>query len=53
MQSNTLMIRCATSASVVLRATYELVANGAMVETTTQQDGSPVSRIIFLKVSHD
>jgi hypothetical protein len=54
MQSETLTIQCFNlSASVVLRARYELLGNGLMVEVTTQQDGTPASRIVFHKVSQD
>jgi hypothetical protein len=42
-----------TGASVVLRVRYELFSDDLMVEETTTQGGSPVSRIIFHKVSFD
>jgi hypothetical protein len=32
---------------------YEPAGNGVMIEHTTRQDGTPVSRIVFHKVSHD
>jgi len=54
MESNALTIQCFNNgASVVLRARYELLARGRMVEITTRQDGSPVSTIVFHKVSLD
>jgi hypothetical protein len=54
LQSNGLTIACSnTGALVVLRVRYELVGNGAMIENTTTLNGTPVSRIVFHKVSHD
>lgn len=54
MQSDTLTIQCFNlAASVVLQARYELLGSGLMVEVTTQQDGTPVSRIVLHKVSQD
>ena len=54
MQSNTLTIQCFNNgASVVLHVRYELVGKGLMVEHTTRPDGSPVSSIVFHKVSQD
>ena len=54
MQSDTLTIRCFnTGASVVLHVHYALIAKGLMVERTTRLDGSPVSTIVFHKVSQD
>jgi hypothetical protein len=38
---------------VVLRVRYELVGSGVMIENTTTLNGTPVSRIVFHKVSHD
>jgi hypothetical protein len=40
-------------ALVLLRARYELVSDGVMIETLTAQDGSSVDRIVFHKVSKD
>jgi hypothetical protein len=54
MQSNTLTLRCFNNgASVVLHVEYELIGNGLMLEVTTRPDGSPVSTIVFHKVSED
>ena len=54
MQSDALTIRCTnTSASVVLHARYELIGKGLMVERITTLDGSPVTTIVFHKVSQD
>ena len=54
MQSDALTIQCFnTTASVVLRVRYQLIGPAVMAETTTFQDGSPVSTIVFHKVSHD
>jgi hypothetical protein len=53
MQSNALNIACANGASVVLNVRYELIGKGVMIEHTTRQDGTPVSSIVFHKVSQD
>jgi hypothetical protein len=52
-QSNTLLLKCFNNgASVVLHDRFELLANGLMLEITTRADGTPVSTIIFHKVSN-
>ena len=52
MQSDALALQCFNvNASVVLRVRFELVNNGLMIEITTRQDGTPVSTIVFHKVS--
>ena len=52
MQSNTLTIECFNNqAMVLLHVRYELVDDGLMVEVTTRPDGSPVSTIVFHKLS--
>jgi len=54
LRTDNLTIVCSnTGASVVLRVRYELFSDDLMVEETTTQGGSPVSRIIFHKVSFD
>ncbi len=54
MQSDTLTIECFNNgASVVLHVRYELVGKDLMLEHTTRPDGSPVSTIVFHKVSQD
>jgi len=53
LQSDSLTIACFNSASVTLRVRYELVGNGVMIENTTTLDGTPVSRIVFHRVSHE
>lgn len=54
LQSNRLTIACSnTGALVVLRVRYDLAGNGVMIENTTTLNGTPVSRIVFHKVSHD
>jgi hypothetical protein len=54
MQSDTLTIQCFNNgASVLLRVRYELVDRGRMAEVTTRPDGTPVSTIVFHKVSQD
>jgi hypothetical protein len=54
LRTETLTIACTnTGASVALRVRYELFGEGLMIEETTTQTGSPVSRIIFHKVSDD
>jgi hypothetical protein len=39
--------------SVVLHIRFELIDNGLMIETATRADGTPVSTIVFHKVSQD
>ena len=52
LRTDSLTIVCSnTGASVVLRVRYELFGNDLMVEDTTTLAGSPVSRIVFHKVS--
>jgi len=54
LQSDSLTIECSnTGASVVLRVRYEPAGSGVMIEHTTRLDGTPVSRIVFHKVSQD
>jgi hypothetical protein len=54
LQSDSLTIECSnTGASVVLRVRYEPAGNGVMIEHTTRLDGTPVSRIVFHRVSHE
>jgi hypothetical protein len=54
MSTNNLRISCFNNgAQVTLRARYELVSDGLMIEVATLQDGTPVSTIILHKVSHD
>jgi hypothetical protein len=54
LRTDNLTIVCSnTGASVVLRVRYELFSDDLMVGETTTQGGSPVSRIIFHKVSFD
>ena len=54
MESNNLTIQCFNNgASVALRVRYELVGNGVMLEDTTTQDGTPVSTILFHRVSRE
>ena len=54
LQSGRLTIACSnTGAQVVLRVRYDLADNGVMIENTTTLNGTPVSRIVFHKVSHD
>ena len=54
LQSDSLTIECTNSgASVVLRVRYEPIGNDVMIEHTTRLDGTPVSRIVFHKVSHE
>jgi hypothetical protein len=54
MQSNTLTIKCFNNgATVVLHVRYELISNGLMIEVTTRPDGSPVSTIVFHRVSEN
>jgi hypothetical protein len=54
LQSDSLTIECSnTNASVVLRVRYEPAGNGVMIEHTTRLDGTPVSRIVFHRVSHE
>ena len=47
------LARFNNGATVVLHVRYELVGKGLMIEHTTRQDGSPVSSIVFHKVSQD
>jgi hypothetical protein len=52
MQSNALTLRCFNNgASVLLHVRYQLIGKGLMVEVTTQADGTPVSTIVFHRVS--
>jgi len=52
MQSNTLTIKCFNNgATVVLHTRYELVADGLMFEVITRPDGTPVTTIVFHRVS--
>jgi hypothetical protein len=54
MQTDNLVIECFnTGTTVALNVRYELVGPGVMVEDTTRPDGTPVSRIVFHKVSRD
>ena len=54
LQSNTLTIQCFNNgASVLLHVRYELIDKDLMLEHTTQPDGSPVSTIVFHRVSLD
>ena len=52
MQSDTLTIKCFNNgATVVLHARYEQVADGLMFEVITRPDGTPVTTIVFHRVS--
>ena len=52
LQSDALTLQCFNvNASVVLRVRFELVNNSLMNEITTRQDGTPVSTIVFHRVS--
>ena len=52
LRTDSLTIACSnTGASVVLRVRYELFGDDLMIEDTTTLAGSPVSRIVFHKVS--
>ena len=54
MTSDHLKLACfGNNGEVSLRARYELASDGVMIETLTAQDGSPVDRIVFHKVSKD
>jgi hypothetical protein len=54
LHSDSLIIACSNSgASVVLRVRYEPAGNGVIIEHTTTLDGTPVSRIVFHRVSHE
>lgn len=54
MESSALTIECFDNGvTVVLNARFELLAQGRMVETVTMLDGTPVSTIVFHKVSVD
>ena len=53
LQSDSLTLRCFNNgASVTLHVRYELIGDGIMNEITTRADGTPVSTIVFHKVSH-
>jgi len=52
LRTDSLTIVCSTTgASVVLRVRYELFGDDLMIEDTTTLAGSPVTRIVFHKVS--
>ena len=52
LRSNNLTLRCFNNgASVTLHVTFELIGNGLMVEVATLANGTPVSTIVFHKVS--
>jgi hypothetical protein len=52
LESNNLTLQCFDNgAVVVLRTRFELIGDGIMAETATLQDGTPVSTIIFHRVS--
>ena len=52
LQSDSLTLQCFNvDASVVLRVRFELVNNSLMKEIATRQDGTPVSTIVFHRVS--
>jgi len=52
LQSDTLTIRCFNNGmSVLLQVRFELVSRNLMLEYTTRPDGSPVSTIVFHRVS--
>ena len=54
MQSNTLTIKCINNgASVILHARYELFSDNLMAEVTTRPDRTPVTTIVFHKVSQN
>jgi hypothetical protein len=54
MTTSNLKLTCFNNGStVMLRARYELMSDNVMVEVLTAQDGSPVDRIVFHKVSKD
>lgn len=53
LQSNNLTLACVDGASVLLHVRYDLVRSGLLIEVTTRPDGSPVSTIVFHKVSLD
>jgi len=54
MQSTTLTIECTNNgASVVLHARYELADKGLMTEVVTRPDGTPVTTIVFHKISEN
>ena len=54
LQSDALTLQCFNvNASVVLRVRFELVNNSLMNEITTRQDGTPVSTIVFHRVSQE
>ena len=52
MQSDSLTIKCFNNgATVVLHARYELVTDGLMFEVITRPNGTPVTTIVFHRVS--
>jgi hypothetical protein len=52
MRSNSLLLECFNNgARVTLHVTFELVEKTLMKETATREDGTPVSTIIFHKLS--
>lgn len=52
MESSALTIHCFNNnATVVLHVRFELVQDGLMLETTSRQDGTVFSTIVFHKVS--
>ncbi|HWC02149.1 MAG TPA: hypothetical protein VHF87_05210 [Methylomirabilota bacterium] len=54
LRTDGLTIECFnTGASVELSVRYELIGNGVLVEDTTRPDGTPVSRIVFHRVSRN
>jgi hypothetical protein len=54
MESSSLTIHCFNNdATVVLHVRFELVQDGLMLETTSKQDGTVFSTIVFHKVSID
>jgi hypothetical protein len=51
-QSNSLTIRCTNNgASVLLHVRYELIRSCLMAEVTTTPNGTPISTILFHRVS--
>jgi hypothetical protein len=54
MQSNNLTLRCFNNgASVVLHVRFELIRKNMMLEHATLADGTPVSTIVFHRVSQE
>lgn len=54
MQTDNLVIECFNTGELVeLHVRYELIGHGVMVEDSSRPDGTPVSRIVFHKVSRD